>query len=113
MRPGGTGSYDNEYRILRYSDKSVRWIRAQGKVYFNEEKNAEKFIGTVLDITDNKVKEEILRLNEERLRLAIESGRLGTYEVDMTNQTIVFSPRLAEIFGIDPLKEAIYQEFIN
>jgi PAS domain S-box-containing protein len=113
MNAEGNGSYDIEYRILRYSDKSVRWIRAQGKVYFNRERKAEKFIGTVLDITDNKLKEEILRLNEERLRLAVESGRLGTYELDLINKSIIYSPRLAEIFGINPSMETAHEEFIS
>ncbi len=56
--PSGTGTYDIVYRILRFTDKSPRWIRAQGRVYFNINKQAERFIGTVLDITDNKRSEE-------------------------------------------------------
>jgi PAS domain S-box-containing protein len=56
----------------------------------------------VLDITETKSKEEIVRVNEERLRLAVESGRLGTYELDIVNSNIIYSPRLAKIFGFDP-----------
>jgi PAS domain S-box-containing protein len=113
MDPSGSGEYNIEYRILRYSDKSVRWIRAQGKVFFTEEKKPLRFIGTVLDITDAKVKEETLRINEERLRLAVESGRLGTYELDIPNSSIIFSPRLAEIFGLDPTKKGTHQDLKN
>jgi len=113
MDPAGNGSYDIEYRILRYSDKSVRWIRAQGKVFFNKEKKAEKFIGTVIDITAAKLREEELGVNEERLRLAVESGRLGTYELDIVNGSIIFSPKLAQIFGLDPLKKGTHQDLKN
>jgi PAS domain S-box-containing protein len=56
--PDGIGTYDIIYRILRFTDKSPRWIRAQGRVYFNINKQAERFIGTVLDITDSKISEE-------------------------------------------------------
>ncbi len=105
MEPDGTGSYDIEYRILRFNDKSVRWIRAQGKVFFGIDKRPARFIGTVLDITEAKMKEETLRVNEERLRLAVDSGRLGTYEFDIVTGAIIFSPRLAEIFGLDSSKE--------
>lgn len=110
MDPSGTGEYNIEYRILMFTDKSVRWIRAQGKVFFNEEKQPLRFIGTVLDITDAKLKEETLRINEERLRLAVESGRLGTYELDIPNSSLIFSPRLVEIVGLDPIQERTHQD---
>jgi two-component system sensor histidine kinase VicK len=58
MEPGGDGSYDITYRILRYGDRSERWIRAQGKVYFDSENQVERFIGTVVDIHDSKTAEE-------------------------------------------------------
>jgi len=60
MEAGGSGNYDIEYRIIRFSDGQIRWIRAQGKVYFNKLNQAERFIGTVLDITDAKKKEQEL-----------------------------------------------------
>jgi two-component system, OmpR family, sensor histidine kinase VicK len=55
MDPGGDGRYDITYRITRFDDHNVRWIRAQGKVYLNSERQAERFIGTVIDITENKL----------------------------------------------------------
>ena len=54
------GNYDIQYRILRYSDKQPRWIWAQGKVYFNMNKQAVRFIGTILDITEEKIQEQEL-----------------------------------------------------
>jgi PAS domain S-box-containing protein len=61
MDPSGNGNYDIQYRILRYSDKQPRWIRAQGKVYFNDQRQPERFIGTVLDITEEKTQEQQLK----------------------------------------------------
>lgn len=58
MDPAGDGRYDITYRITRFDDGSPRWIRAQGKVYLNPEGQAERFIGTVVDITENKLAEE-------------------------------------------------------
>lgn len=46
------GYFDALFRILRYSDKDQRWIRAQGKVFFAQGLKPESFIGTVLDVTD-------------------------------------------------------------
>ncbi|MEO6522766.1 MAG: PAS domain S-box protein [Mucilaginibacter sp.] len=48
--------YDLSYRIIRYDNQEVRWIKVKGNVYFHEEQ-ATRFIGTVLDITDIKLAE--------------------------------------------------------
>ena len=61
MDPSGKGNYDIQYRILRYNDRQPRWIRAQGKVFFDENKRPERFIGTVLDINKEKNQEQALK----------------------------------------------------
>lgn len=60
LDPGGDGTYSVQYRIKRYSDKQTRWIKTHGIVYFSNGK-AERFIGTVLDITKEKNEELILK----------------------------------------------------
>lgn len=57
VHPEGDGNYDLSYRILRFDDSSIRWIRVQGKVTFADNL-AVRFIGTVLDITDHKKADE-------------------------------------------------------
>lgn len=52
------GSYDIIYRILRFNDGLARWIRVQGMVNFNDDGEAERFIGTVVDVTGLKEAEE-------------------------------------------------------
>jgi two-component system sensor histidine kinase VicK len=57
MDPAGTGLYDIVFRITRFDNGESRWIRSQGKVYF-ENDTASFFIGTVIDITEGKLAEE-------------------------------------------------------
>src|SRR5207344_979831 len=66
MDISGDGKYDISYRILRFNDNAERWIKAIGNVYFNAEKKAERFIGTVVDITDQKLSQQILEESEQR-----------------------------------------------
>ncbi len=73
MGPEGNGHYDIQYRILRYSDKQPRWIRAQGKVYFNAADQPERFIGTVLDITEDKNQEQQLKDSVELFTIMAEN----------------------------------------
>jgi len=88
QKPGAKGDYDIRFRILRYDDNSVRWIRSQGKVYFDIRQQPEKFIGTVLDITDEvlakaelewKVGERTKDLKEANLQLAASNSELEQF----------------------------------
>src|ERR1041385_7765767 len=65
MTPASDGNYKVQYRILRDNDHQLRWVRVQGKVFFDNKKRPERFIGTVLDITEEQNKEQQLRENIE------------------------------------------------
>lgn len=50
----GDGSCDVEYRIISIQDNIERWVRATGQVYCNSEGHPLRFIGVVLDISQQK-----------------------------------------------------------
>ncbi|MBB6271235.1 hypothetical protein HDF26_001662 [Pedobacter cryoconitis] len=56
------GDYDVEYRTVGAEDHKIRWIRAKGKAYFDAQDKPIRFIGSVLDITEQKSDE--LRKND-------------------------------------------------
>lgn len=58
-RSKSNGDYDVEYRTVGAENGRLRWVRAKGKVYFNEGDRPVRFIGSVLDITDKKNEEEL------------------------------------------------------
>jgi PAS domain S-box-containing protein len=49
---------------------------------------------------DRRRAEALLRENEERLRLAVEAGALGTWEVDLTRQVVRFGAEFAAMLGL-------------
>ncbi|MDB5135595.1 MAG: hypothetical protein JWP37_2198 [Mucilaginibacter sp.] len=61
-RSVSNGDYDVEYRTVGAEDKMIRWIRAKGKAYFGDYDKPLRFIGSVLDITEQKNDE--LRKND-------------------------------------------------
>lgn len=86
------GDYDVEYRTIGAEDGVVRWVRAKGKVYFNEQEKPVRFIGSVLDITE-KVNDiqRIERLVEERtkeLAQANETLQSINKELQRSNQNL-------------------------
>lgn len=63
----GDGSFDIEYRTVGVLDSKERWVRAAGKTFFNN-CIADRFIGTILDITDQKRFEQTLKAKNEELQ---------------------------------------------
>jgi PAS domain S-box-containing protein len=80
-RGASNGDYDVEYRTIG-SEEQLRWVRARGKAYFDENNQPVRFVGSVLDITDQKLNEQRLRENAER------QARLAAI-VDTSDDTIV------------------------
>jgi PAS domain S-box-containing protein len=80
LKPGSNGRYDIEYRTVGIEDGRLRWIRANGQAFFNEQGVASRFTGTVIDITSSKRTEEILqeRVNEQTRDLEQQTHQLRT-----------------------------------
>ncbi|MEH2257945.1 MAG: PAS domain S-box protein [Nostoc sp.] len=63
FNPKSNGKYDVEYRTIGIQDGIERWIAARGQAYFDAANNPQRFIGTVLNITEQK------RIQAEREQL--------------------------------------------
>jgi PAS domain S-box-containing protein len=67
-----TGILYCELRI-RWKDGSLHWIEAKGNVYMNNEQKPYKAIGTLRDITREKIRQQELISGEQRFRLLADS----------------------------------------
>lgn len=65
-----TGKLFYEVRLLM-PDGSIRWVRINGAVIFDEARSPVRLIGTVLDMTDEKQAISKLQESEERFRTLI------------------------------------------
>jgi len=70
-------------------------------------------MAVAIDVSEQVYSRKKIEENEARTRLAIDSAHLGTFEIDVNKQTIIHSPRVAEIFGLDPAKQWPYQTLID
>jgi PAS domain S-box-containing protein len=96
----GSGEYSAQFRVISRSTGEERWIKAFGRVRF-ENTAAVELIGTVEDITQQVAAVQALRASETRLRLAIETANLGVHEYDIINDQAWWSPELLELTGVN------------
>jgi PAS domain S-box-containing protein len=62
-----TGHLSYEARLI-WNDKSIHWMQANGKVFYDAENRPEKMIGTIRDITKEKLYSQTLEDSEQRFR---------------------------------------------
>lgn len=61
LSPEGGGVFDAEYRVTGAGEGGERWLRAIGRMFFDETGKARRFVGTVQDVTATRRAEEELR----------------------------------------------------
>ncbi|MEZ5287285.1 MAG: PAS domain-containing protein [Vicinamibacterales bacterium] len=67
---------------------------------------------TAVDLTDQRRAEGALVASESRLRLALESARMGTFDWDIASGELTWSRRHEELFGYEPGKGSYrYEDF--
>ena len=89
------------YRVFR-PDGSVVWLEKSAKGFFDEQGKLLRMIGMVADITERRQAEEALRESEERLRLAQQAARIGTFEWNIRTGVNTWTPELEAMYGLPP-----------
>ncbi len=73
-------SFPAEYRIVR-PDGQVLWLAGRGLVVARHpDGRAARLVSVMADVSERKRDEDILRVERERLSLALEAGRMGVCE---------------------------------
>ncbi len=100
----------------------TRHRRKNGTIYDVEisrngiELDGQKFVFCVCrDISQRKAAELALRDSEERLSMALAASRMGVWELDLTTNTVFWSPECYNIFGVKSFggKLESFTEFVH
>lgn len=67
-----TSIFKYEARFIKKNGES-RWIRSHGKIFFDSNNEPLKIIGTLIDITEERLRREILMESESKFRLLADS----------------------------------------
>jgi len=91
-----------EYRVVR-PDGSTVWLSGRGLVTARDaDGKPQRLVSIMADVTDAKEAAEQLRVERERLRLALGAGRMGAFELDIHTKELWWSPETFDLFGVDP-----------
>lgn len=106
--------FQAEYRLRRH-DGEWRWMLDRGRPRIASDGSFNGYIGSCVDITERKEAEAALLRSQERLALAQEAASVGTYDWDVGENAISWSPEMFRLYGIDPetAPEDIYAAWLE
>ncbi len=101
-----------EYRIITF-DGNIKWVYERGTGVRDEVGNILFLDGVIFDITKRKQAEEKLRIQRYYLEKAQEMGSIGTWELDIEKNKLVWTDQNYRIFGVPIGTELTYDIFLN
>jgi PAS domain S-box-containing protein len=93
------GFLDYKARVI-WKDGSVHWVEAKGKVFYDDQQEVEKLIGTARDITEEKYRQQELFENEQRFRLLADSMPQHIWTADTDGTLNYFNHSVYKYSGL-------------
>jgi signal transduction histidine kinase len=108
------GDYVNDYRIV-CPDGGLKFIHTIGHPIFNDAGEIDEFVGTSVDVTEQKRIEEALRRSEAYLAEGQHLTHTGSWSLNIaTRQILHSSAEHTHMFGFDPEKGLpSFEEFLQ
>lgn len=95
-------SFEAEYRVVR-PDGTVAWLSGRGLVVARQaDGRAWRLVSIMADVTERREAQERLRIERERLDLALGAGDMGAFDLDIQMDVLWWSPGMYAVFGVTP-----------
>lgn len=94
-----TAVYNYDSRII-WPDKTLHWIRVQGKVLHDDKNIPSRMIGIMTDITELKNAEQALKESEKRFRAVADTAPVMIWMTDTERNCVFLNKCWTEITGL-------------
>lgn len=102
-----------EFRIVT-QEKEIRWVSENSRCEAGPSEGELILLGAVADITERKQAEEALRKNQKMLIQTQQLARVGSWQLDVSSNQLLWSEETFRIFGVDPQTFAFsYDAFLK
>jgi two-component system sporulation sensor kinase A len=89
-----------EFRF-QHDDQTLRWVSGRAVPLSDDRGRVTSYLGNVLDITQRKQAEDLLRESEQRFRLLSNSSPVGIFVSDKAGNVVYTNSRLQAIYGYE------------
>ncbi len=97
---GNVEDYYSEYRIVRPSDKQVRWIAVKAYIERDLNGKAVRLVGAHIDITDLRRAEQALSESEQRFRLIANSAPVPMWVSELDGSRAFANIAYCDFLGV-------------
>jgi PAS domain S-box-containing protein len=87
--------------VLRSKDGRDIPIEESAAPICDEQKTVRGMVLVFRDVGERKRSEDALKRSESRLKLALDAGRIGVWDWDLTDNHVAWSDRVYDIYGIE------------
>lgn len=106
-----SGSYTNYWMIKDGERALIDWVNT---VVLDDQKRMSYLISVGTDITERKLDEQKLKNSEQRLKEAQHIAKVGSWELNLVKNELLWSDEIFNIFEIDQTKfTASYDAFLD
>jgi PAS domain S-box-containing protein len=108
----GRTLHDMDHRMVR-PDGNVVYVRATAHLFRDPDGKPVRLLGTIHDITERTQAQEALQDREQRLRLALEASRAGSWMRDVRAERVDWDDRFREIYGFTRDEPSSFEKFLS
>jgi len=99
--------FNKQYRIVNNLNGQIIWVQGLGRLEFNESGEPLKMIGTIQNINDRKLADELLKESENRYRTLLENLPVGVFRSSLNGIILSANSAMAEIYGYNSIEDLL------
>lgn len=92
---------EQEYR-LQHKDGVYHWLNDTKRLVLDSDGNPQEIIGSWINITKRKNAEDSLKASENRLSMAQQVAKIGSWEYDIETNVVTWSDETFRQLGLEP-----------